>query len=667
MIATLLVQLFLLIIVPNPKATATQISAAQQKVAKHHEVEELCDLSKANWHSDPEKAVMYGKQAIKIATRLKDKYLLSKAYNSTGVGFYNLGDYNTAADYYYKALKLREALADTIGLSTSYNNLGHVYFSQENYPKAIRFYTTSLQLANQVHDTLAISRAINNLGNVHMEQNKLDVALNYFLEALPLLEGINDNKGIEVNLINLGYTYQKQAKYDLALQYLQRSLALTLKSQNKYNLMYTYRGLAETYQGLKDYKKAVLYGEQSLAIADKIPLKKEAKISAEVLHKIYSATGNYKQAYLYLNKMVAYNDSLQSEEAARQITSYQVKYETAEKEKQNLKLLAEHELHKQEIEHKTIIQYATIGLLALAITVVILIYRGNQRTRRLNKMLSRKNRKVSRYSENIKLQKNELAAQALTLQQQKEELEKLNQLKDKLFSVVAHDLRGPLVSLKSLLHVLAMGKIPEDKFLYFVKTLEAEQQNTLWLVDNLLLWARSQMQGAAIKPASINLHTLTSETLKLLEPQANRKNINLYNFTAQDTPAFADPDLIQLVLRNLISNAIKFCEAGDEIKVTSEVVENDMLQVTVHDTGIGICPEKQPQIFEMRSFTTLGTAREKGSGLGLSMCRDFVESNHGRIWVESTLGEGSIFRFTLPLAPEAVVHELQLQEALEVE
>ncbi|MBC5772499.1 tetratricopeptide repeat protein [Pontibacter sp. KCTC 32443] len=663
MITLLLVRIFLLIIVPDSKAANAHVPTSHQKVAQHHKAEELNELSKAQWYSNPKQSVAYGKEAIQIASKLNDKPLLAQAYNNTGAGFYNLGDYNTAADYYYKAIKLREVLADTAGLSASYNNIGNIYNNQHNYKKALIYYNKALHLANKIHDPLSISRALNNIGIVHLRQKNFDTALTYFLRALPLKEKAKDLKGTVISLINIGDAYQKLGQYDQALHYLQRGLALTIETNNLHDRIYAFRGLAETYQGLKNSEKAIAFGLKSLNLAEKLHSKAEAKISAEVLHTIYSQTGNYEQAYRYLNQFVAYSDSINNEEITRQTTSLQVKYETAQKEKENLKLLAEHELHEQEIEHKTIIQYTTIGLLALALTVVVLIYRGNQRMKRMNKQLNVKNRKVSRYSENIKQQKNELAAQALILKDQKEELEKLNQLKDKLFSIVAHDLRGPLLSLKSLLQVLAMGKVTEDKFVYFAKQLENQQENTLWLVDNLLLWARSQMQGTCVKTNNISIKKLTEESIKVLELPAQRKGITLHNLADPELCALADTDMVMLVLRNLIANAIKFSNQDDIITIETELVENNMLQVAVRDTGTGISDENQARLFGLRSLTTLGTAKEKGSGLGLALCKDFIECNNGKIWVESSPGEGSTFKFTLPALVQTTVATPKLHTA----
>ncbi|MBB6612480.1 tetratricopeptide repeat protein [Pontibacter sp. Tf4] len=662
MIAALLIQFILLLIVPPRAAEPTPLTGPS-RAALHHKVEELCELSKNYWYTDPKKAVAYGKEAVEEATKLQDSALLALAYNNAGAGFYNLGDYNTATEYYYKSLRLREVLADTIGLSTSYNNIGNIYISQFNYSKALSYYNKAMRLAEKVNDTLSMSRALNNMGNVYERQHKYHTALHYYLRALPLKEKTNDSRGTTISLVNIGYTYQKLGKYTRALHYLQRGLALTIRTNNLNNQVYAYRGLAETYQGLKNYPKAILYARTSLELAQKTNSKAEAKESADVLHKIFSSTGDYKQAYDYLQLSSAYTDSINSEEITRQTTSYQVKYETARKEKENLQLLAEHELHKKEIEHKTLIQYATIVLLAMALVLTVIVYRGNRRIKRMNKALSRKNKKVSRYSQSIKRQKNELATQALALHQQKEELEKLNKLKDKLFSVVAHDIKGPLQSLKSLLDMLAMGRVPEEKFAYFTELLASQQQSTLWLVDNLLLWTRSQMQGTNVKLQPVNLHALTEENITLLSPQAQRKGISLHNMAHSKAIVLADTEMIKLVLRNLLSNAIKFCSQGDEVTIETELLDGNELQVTVRDTGIGISAENQARLFGLRTYTTLGTAREKGSGLGLALCKDFIESNGGSIWVESAPGEGCTFKFTLP----ALVRQPNEVQAVQLE
>lgn len=666
MTAVLLIQFIFALLVPPLKANTTNSTTEQDKRALHHRTEELCELSKAHWYTDPKKAVAFGKEAIENATKTQDKKLLAKAHNNTGAGYFNLGDYSTAAEHYYEAIKLREQIADTIGLSVSYNNIANIYTSQQNYSKAITYYQKALSYGNASRDTTSIARSLNNLGNVYQRKQHYEQALKYYLRSLPLKEKINDLSGMIISLINIGFTYQKQGKYTNALHYLQRGLALTFRTNNLHDRIYAYRGMAETYRGLKDYEKATLYGQQSMELAQQTHSKDEIKNAAETLHQIFSETGDYKQAYKYMRLYATYTDSISSEEITRQTTSFQVKYETAQKEKENLQLLAEHELHEQELKNKTFIQYATIVLLAMAIALIVITYRGNRRMKRLNKLLSRKNKTVSRYSESIKQQKNELAEQALALHKQKEELERLNHQKDKLFSVVAHDLRGPLLSLKSLLQMLSMGKIPEEKFQYFAKVLENEQQNTLWLADNLLLWTRSQMQGATLKLQHVNMHALAEENIKLLSPQAHRKGIILKNDTHPKALALADAEMIKLVLRNLVSNAIKFCSKSDTITIETELLDNNLLQVAIRDTGIGISVENQARLFGLRTYTTLGTAREKGSGLGLALCKDFIESNGGRIWVESAPGEGCTFKFTLPAITRqnTEMTELQISEVV---
>jgi signal transduction histidine kinase len=310
------------------------------------------------------------------------------------------------------------------------------------------------------------------------------------------------------------------------------------------------------------------------------------------------------------------------------------KYELEKKEAENHRLRMEQELQRQKLLQRELIQYTTGILLLMSLALAYVFFKGRRRAKSVNQQLSDFNQVILEKNQNI--------------HKQKEELEKLNHQKDLLFSIIAHDLRSPLISLQSLLQLLAMGKLPQEKLDRFLKELDTQQQNTLGLLDNLLVWAKIQMKGASLEPEPLQLNTLVEQNIRLLQPQAQKKRISLLNSVSEEHWALVDQETLKLVFRNLISNSIKFCHEGAEVEILAGVLDNDQLVVTVKDCGVGISPEKQLKLFGPNHFKEKGTANEKGNGLGLMLCKEFIEKNGGEIWVESQEGVGSLFHFTVP-------------------
>jgi signal transduction histidine kinase len=227
------------------------------------------------------------------------------------------------------------------------------------------------------------------------------------------------------------------------------------------------------------------------------------------------------------------------------------------------------------------------------------------------------------------------------------ELSELNAQKNKMFAIIAHDLRAPLGNVNQILAMAAEGNLTNTEIEQTLEKLSSNAYATSELLDNLLNWASSQMKGAAVKKINFDLMSSVQRKILLFWQMSKQKGVYLENKIQNEIFVYADINMIDTVLRNLVSNAVKFCRQGDSISISAES-DNNMIKVCVADTGIGITEEHQKLIFDDITFTVRGTANEKGTGLGLPLCKDFVERNGGNIWVESSFGKGSRFYFTLP-------------------
>ena len=243
----------------------------------------------------------------------------------------------------------------------------------------------------------------------------------------------------------------------------------------------------------------------------------------------------------------------------------------------------------------------------------------------------------------------EIQKQSNQLQQQATELDQLNSLKNKLFSVISHDLKAPMYALRNLFENMQSQDMPAEEIKAMIPEVKQDLNYTVGLMENLLNWARSQMQSHSVKAHAMNLQDLIDDVVRVLHLQAEAKNIGIENKANGAVFAWADADMIHLVLRNLISNAIKFTPPGGHISIgASELAA--FTEVYVQDTGKGMSPKEIKKINDQEFYTTNGTAHEQGTGLGLMLCKEFLAKNDGHMRIESEPGKGSIFSFTLPLS-----------------
>ena len=248
----------------------------------------------------------------------------------------------------------------------------------------------------------------------------------------------------------------------------------------------------------------------------------------------------------------------------------------------------------------------------------------------------------------------ELQAANENLVRLNQELETINETKDRLFAIIGHDLRSPINSLKGLFDLVEDHSISQDEFIKFSSKLKHGVEHVHFALNNLLQWAHAQMQGIKTNPKRLLLKDLTQEVIDLLYDFAMNKQIGLTNRIDPLIFVWCDSDQIKLVLRNLISNALKFTEKGGSVLISAKQ-DNGVCEVLIQDNGIGMKPDKLRELFSSDSIKSgYGTEGEKGTGLGLILCKEFVEKNGGTLWGESVENQGTSFYFTLPMTSDSV-------------
>jgi signal transduction histidine kinase len=262
-----------------------------------------------------------------------------------------------------------------------------------------------------------------------------------------------------------------------------------------------------------------------------------------------------------------------------------------------------------------------------------------------------KERELKREHDEKEILEREVNLRTEEIRQKNSQLEESNDIKNKLFSIVSHDLRGPLISLQGILDMVDMNSLSKEDLKKFTMQVSDRLNHTADFLDNLLQWSRMQIQGDKFlpKPESFQIHQLMTAATQVLKADSDRKNIML-SINDAELQAYADSSMIQTVVRNLVSNAIKFTHPGGKVTLTALGKDGNVI-VRVTDTGIGIPDMNMEKLFTLHGVTVQGTQLEKGTGIGLAVCKEFIERNGGVIAVHSTVNVGTTFEFTVPSAP----------------
>ncbi len=592
----------------------------------------LNEIAYKIYYVNIDKTLIYAEEAKELAEKLNFKN--GKAESLRLIGIYHdlKAHYSKALESYQKALEINREIGNKKGISYCLNNIGIVYWYKDNHSLALEFFQKSLKINDEIGDKDGISRCLNNIGEIHMKLGNNSQAIDYFHKSLEVKVEIGNRLGYSVCLNNIGEIYLRQENYSVALQNFQESLKIRKHFGDNYGICLSYRSIGKIYLITCNFSKALDFTLKSLKIANKLELLEIQKDLHEQLSKIYATTKSYKKAYENYILYKELNDSIFNEDYLKKISSLEYQYKF-EKEKQVIELKQQKKdaVYTAEVKRQKIVSRSFIVGFILMLVIVALIFRILMVKRKSHKILSKQKEKIDK--DNI-------------------QLKELNATKDKFFSIIAHDLRGPLGNLKNFGEIiwLSHDDFDDEKRKELLELLTQGAKETYNLLDNLLKWARSNVGGLVCKPAQISVNDIVNENFKILHRNAVTKKISLNNKLDENTVLFADYDMINTVIRNLISNAVKFTPTGGNIDIISRKTNDNRIEIGVSDSGIGMNKELISGLFKIETVhTTLGTNKERGSGLGLKLCKEFIEKHKGNIWVESEEGKGSIFWINFPV------------------
>jgi signal transduction histidine kinase len=579
---------------------------------------------------DFEKAMDFFIHSLIIEDSLK--FLKEQAITRLAISqlFEEVKDYPKSAESLEQALLAnRQSGDDPVILVMILNKLGKINALLGKMEEAFGSYQQVLNHKESVNDPGIEAEALFNMGNLYKVQGQYTKALDVHKQALALRRSMADKKNEALSLNDIGELYRLMKNEERALANHTAALEMRVALKDKSAIAESYNNIGALYFDQKNIERAIANLELALTAGRESQDQEKVSKTYELLSQCYKGLGDYKKAFEYQDQFVNLNEFLLRDENAHQLLEAQNRYEIDQKQSQIKKLDAIRQQREHELQEQKKFRNFLIALTSLVLVVVLLVIYLYWQKRKSNKVLHVANMKI---------------------QQQNLQLQELNATKDKFFSIISHDLKGPLNSFTSFSGLLMnhTDSLSKDEIKMLAKDLDKSLKNLFSLLENLLEWSRSQTGNIQFKAEPFDLAAMLEDNRNLLQGQAQNKKINIVNTVNGDLPVQAHKHSINTVIRNLISNAIKFTPEGGTITLAVAQTK-EALNVSISDTGVGMSAEVMEKLFRIDSkHSTKGTADEKGTGLGLILCKDFIEKNGGKIWVESKEGKGSVFYFTLP-------------------
>ncbi|MFA0963614.1 tetratricopeptide repeat protein [Roseivirga sp. BDSF3-8] len=591
---------------------------------------------------------------------LREAELMAKKYNDTvnlaylkmqgGYIESKLGNYQLALDLYLSAYEFFKNDKDTITRADILNGLGVVYHDIGDNEKALEYYDQAYEIFSSLGDQYGEATILNNYGEMYFEDEDYSTALAYYIKTLEVYRDLEMELEAAVPLHNIGRVYKELGEYERAIKYLNEALEIDNKNNDMGGVAEDYQELGRVYQDAGMYEQAQANYERGLEVARKMKIRPILQSTYKALSENYKITGDQKVALEYYKAYLALKDSLLNDDVQKEMAQVQTRFELDQKDKEIEYLEIQQEIDENIIRDRNIKLAIGTGLALLVLVIMAILYSRFRIKLKTKNQLEDNNTLIDQRSKELKDTNQKL-------KQSKTRLKELNGTKDKFFSIISHDLKSPLRSLSGLFRILIdhADKLSREEIMALTSKLDHSVSNLSILLDNLLQWSMTQMGNVSYQPSTIQIAEPISETVRLLKPEADHKKISLMLNVIDKGNVFADRNMITFIIRNLVSNAIKFTPTGGKVKVNI-FDKNGYYMVQVSDNGIGIPEENINKLFRLEtSFTTAGTQQEKGTGLGLILCREFAVKNGGDISIESEEGKGTVFTVSLP---KAMHHEM---------
>lgn len=552
--------------------------------------------------------------------------LLPAVYGWAGTMFGD-GRMGEALKYFMESARLYEHQNKTLAQAVCYFEMALIQHKGENYEEAEMYYNKTLLLAGDSLDHRTRINCYNGLGMILRNRNRLEKALRDFRTAYQIADEHHDEVWKGILSGNIGSIHANYADYDSSLYYYFRNLSVVRRTLEFENEIETYMNIANVYLQTHDFVNAKSYLDSAVQIiADRKVKFNDFFNPMDMINKsyasLYSETGNFEKAFQFYEKYHQIAQQKQRNINGRNLKNLQTIYSHEQKQSELELLQKINAAHILVIDQQRFIGI-TSGFIILLVSLLAYIgFRSSSQRKKLNKKLCTSNT----------------------------ELERLNSVKDKLFSVLSHDLRAPIASLRSLLDLFNNAYITPKESSQLVSKLNQQLTVSGNVLESLLQWAKAELSEARADQQKTILADVVNEVAVQLNDGMHEKEITFGNYVNFQLIALADKTQVEIILRNLIANAVKFTPPGGTINIHGKAGVDSIL-VTVEDNGTGMLQEEVDSLFKPgKQFSNSGTNHEKGTGLGLLITKEMIAKNGGSIWVNSSKHKGTVFTFTLPVA-----------------
>jgi len=572
--------------------------------------------------NDPEETIYYGEKLVEESGAQNQKGLLRRGHTSVGGGHLNLGNLSKALEAYVNAIQAVRETSDDNAEGHALLNIGGIYYEYGEYLRAKNYLNQGLKVFKSLSNNILIGKSYVRFGYTYYALNSFDTALVYLDSAdyhLSLADGYFKEMLGVYGKVARALSFAGLNEIEKAEKLLPGIYEAFEENEIYIQIAYTQVELAKAYrrQGLS--KKALELFENSYLLSIKYGFKNVIQDASKHLSEIYKSYGNFEKALEYQSTYHIYRDSLINAEQIQKMADLRTEYEVGQKQ-------AEVDLLTTEKRNQQIIIYATTGGGLLILSLLGLVFKNNRDKSKINKQL----------------------------EVQKRQLQSLNKSKDKFFSIISHDLRGPVSAFAGVSRLIkgALKNNDKEGLLEVANEIDYSVDHLSGLLDNLLNWAMQQQGHFPNVPEKLEINSLIEQTAGVFSNMADGKSILLKVNAPDQLFIWADQNSTMTILRNLISNALKFTQEGGEVTVESRQ-RGEMAVIEIADNGLGMSQSTMENLFKLNGRkSAFGTAGEKGLGLGLQLVYEFVEMNNGAIKVESEEGNGTKFIVRLPLFDE---------------
>ncbi len=628
---------------------------AAQKYDSLHQVRTLSDIYYSlgmiyDTGGDNYKALDYYQKSLAITDSLDLPQESAATLNTIGTLFYDWGNFKEALSYYKKSLKIMRQGNNLEGIAQTLNNIGILYYDWGNLDEALKFYKESLQIEEQRGNEAGMSSSYNNIGIIYADQKKYDQALDYYNRSLEIERKHNDKSGIATSLNNLGELYSETGQPLRAIGMLEQSLTLEKEIGDALGIAIAFNTLSALHLKNGNINKSLRYNDSSLAIANRLSNPETIMDAYKNYTDAYEVMDKPGLALHYQKRYAALKDSLFSENMHKEIARLQASYELDKKQKEIELLNSRNRLHQLDLENKRIIvrrqrviMYITIVGFVAVLIVSIILFRLMFQKRKAYALLNEQNREILR-------NRNELI-------RARDKAEESDRLKSIFLANMSHELRTPLNGILGFTEILR-SEVKDPAHREMADVINTSGNRLLETLNSIIDLSIIESNKMELNAVQISLDDLINERVTLYKIAASKKNLYLNTDIPEKGIVFlSDAKILRNLLNNLIDNAIKYTRTGgiDVGAAIDYATDPPAMEFRVSDTGIGIPQEQVKFIFEKFRQVSEGHNREyEGAGLGLTICKKYLELLNGSLQVESRPGEGSTFiaRFPVALARE---------------